>query len=112
MRVLLRRTWFAPNGFRYRRFPGGVEIPDEFRKALPSTAVVVGKDEEPKDKNVGGEPVALSQLGSQLNPPGDPDQGTPDYASWTLADLRAEAARRGIENRAKLGKDELVAALS
>lgn len=72
MRVKLQRTWFAPNGFRYKPFAGGVEVPDTFKDRLPSGAVVLDKDEQPVKRKKGEEPVALSQLASTLNPPGDP----------------------------------------
>lgn len=72
MRVQLRRTWFAPNGFRYRPYQGGVEIPDAYADKLPRDAVRLNSRGEPEKKK-GEIPIALSQLASHMNPPVDPD---------------------------------------
>lgn len=72
-KYLLRRTWFGPDGNRYRPKPGGVEISDALAKSLPSSAVKVGKDGTPEKKTEGGEPFALSELANTVNPPYDPE---------------------------------------
>lgn len=41
MLVELKRTWFAPNGFRYRKRQGGVRIPDALVDFLPKDATIM-----------------------------------------------------------------------
>ena len=60
MKVILKRSWFAPSdsrrldalrsvsGQRFRK--GENEIPDEFRSLLPSDAVIVGEPSRKEGK--------------------------------------------------------------
>lgn len=50
MKVILRQKWFGPDGRLYERSEKvsgdaafAIEIPDEFRKLLPSSAQVIGE---------------------------------------------------------------------
>lgn len=45
MKVNFKRGWFAPDGSRYRK--GVREVPDRFRKVLPSDAVPVPEAPKP-----------------------------------------------------------------
>jgi hypothetical protein len=46
MRVVLKAQWFGPDHRLYERKVDGGEIPDEYRKLLPKSAVV-SDDEKP-----------------------------------------------------------------
>ena len=49
MKVLLKRNWFNPKGYRMRVTGKGTEheMPEEWRDQLPSTAVILSDEEAP-----------------------------------------------------------------
>lgn len=65
-KYLLRRTWFGPDGYRYRPDSRGTNIPAKYVKALPADAVPF--DQAPPVLEREPEPDTLSQLALSLNP--------------------------------------------
>lgn len=45
MQVIFKHKWFGPKGIRYRARPAPYDLPDEWRKIIPSSAEVVGEQE-------------------------------------------------------------------
>ena len=50
VQVILRKTWFAPNGLRYKE--GQHEINDKLAKSLPSTAKVIEEEFDVEDLDI------------------------------------------------------------
>ncbi len=94
MKVILKRGWFAPGGRRFRKgisSSTAVEIPDEFRKLLPSDAKVVGEDYvEPQAPR---EPDTLSEAAALYG--ADPDRISVEMAEEVKEKAdREESARK------------------
>jgi hypothetical protein len=101
MRVLLKRTWFDPQGHRHRRsIPADnpTELDDNLREFLPSDAKVV--DDDYKPRTAPKAPDTLSEAADLLG--ADPERAAAEAASEAeakadkfKADLAAEKSRKG-----------------